>query len=152
MLEGVGSLEVLGQVPNRNVGDEHPVQPAYFMSFSEDPEGARAHGRGGHHLLELTAPDEFLLRVRDCLPPCSSNCRFLTVEWIRIEYGKTWLVDEDPGPAAGLHCQYHCKPVKFEDEKEWRLQIMFLHSFRIQNDTLKFRWGNGIGGLFKIRK
>ena len=146
-LEGVGSYNVPGQGHSRNVSDDHPVKPAYFMSFSETSEGALTHGRDKHYLLEFSAPAQFRDWVRRNLPECGADT-FVKVDWIRIEYGKTMDVDSDPGPSEGWNRQFHCKPEEFADEREWRLQIRFLHSFRIQ----KFRRGGEIQDMFALLK
>ena len=140
-LEGIGSFKGPDGI-NRDVFDEHPGRPAYFMSFSKDRAGALTHGRENHRVLKLSDPIGFQGEIKALLPTCG----FVEVEWIKIEYGKTFEVLDDPGSRT-LHRKYRCKPDEFADEREWRLQIQFMHSFRIQNDTLKFRWGR-IGNFF----
>lgn len=140
--EGIGSYVIPGGPNVGDVSDDYPIQPAYFMSFSEDPNAAQKHGDCG---LELRRPHEFLEKIKKELPSCSS---FVKVEWIKIEYNKTNEVDTHPSPSESLYRKFHCKPENFADEKEWRLQIQFLHSFRIQNQTLKFKWGQSVGTHF----
>jgi len=145
-LEGVGSYRGPDGIVSRDVSDDHPTQPAYFMSFSSEVVGARTHGREGHHVLRLCHPLRFQDEIRrNCLPTCG----FVKLTWIKIEYVKTLDVADDPGPETWYR-KYRCKPDRYADEREWRLQIQFMHSFRIQNDTLEFRWGQGIGKFFTM--
>ena len=147
-LEGIGSFEVEGQVLNRNVSDDHPVHPVYCLSFSETPEAARTMGRDSHEyqVLELLDP----AGLRQMIQSKLLSPEFIKVEWIQMEYTKTLVVTKDPGSGV-WHRQYHCKPEKFKMEREWRLQILFKkNSFRIQNDTLEFRWGRDIGQYFEV--
>ena len=142
-LEGLGGFKIKGQVPNRNVFDQSPFRPAYFMSFSEDIEGTQAQGRKNYPVLQLNEPEEFRDLIKKHLP---SDC--IAINWIKIDYCKTWEVDEDPG-AGYFHRQYCCKPARFADEREWRLQIRFKFDFPIQNDTLKFDWRERLGVFFR---
>ena len=132
--EGRGSYEIPRLGPFHNVSDDYPIQPAYFMSFSEDPNAASEYG--DYHL-RLEDPARFLEQIKIALPHCSE---FMKVEWIKMEYGKSMELDQHPSPGEGFHRQFRCKPAKFASEKEWRLQMRFVHSFRVQNQTLKFRW------------
>ena len=133
-LEGIGSYDIRHRGRSHDVSDDYPIQPAYFMSFSEDPNAAKEYG--DHHL-RLVDPDGLLEEIKAAFPSCSG---FVRVAWIKIDYGKTMGIEKDPGPSEGFHRQFHCKPKKFASEREWRLQIRFIHSFRVQNQTLKFRW------------
>ena len=140
-LEGIGSYDLPNGIHVHDVTDEYPIQPAYFMSFSEDSAAARKYG--DYHLT-LADPIKFRESVRTMLP---SNPDFVHVSWIKMKYRKTMKVDQDMG-VESIQRKLHCKPVEFSDEKEWRLQIQFMHSFRIMNDTLKFRWPK-VGHCFR---
>ena len=142
-LEGIGSYVLPNGILVRDVGDEHPVQPAYLMSFSEDSKSARQYG--DHHLM-LIDPDGFRETIVKELP---SFPGFVKVSWIAMEYCKTMIVDQDMG-AESVRRKLRCKPAEYSHEKEWRLQIQLMHSFRIMNDTLKFRW-RSIEGHFDAR-
>jgi len=149
-MEGVGSHEEIGRnVMNRDVFDEYPGQPAFFMSFSETVEGARAFGRCSekHRLLEVQNPKVLRDEIRKAL----LNTEFVEVGWLKMEYGKTMEVDHELDLIEASQRKYCQKPEKYRIEREWRLQIFFCHSFRTINDTLKFRWGN-IGKLFKYSR
>ena len=74
---------------------------------------------------------------------------FVRVEWLKMNYNKTLKIEQHPSPREGWQRQFHSKPKRYADEKEWRLQIRFLHSFRIQNYTLKFRWPS-VGHCFDV--
>ena len=143
-LEGVGSYEDAAGNVFEDVSDKHPLQPAYFMSFSETPEGAKTFGREDRLILELWDPGEFRDSIKKVLP----DCGFVKVRWLQIEYIKDWVVLDESTDPTGLNRKFRCKPKEFAQEKEWRLQIQFMHSFRIQNDVLKFRWGRKFGHFF----
>ena len=134
---------------NCDVFDEYPGQPAFFMSFSETVEGARAFGRcrEKHRLLEVQNPKELRDEIRKVLP----NTGFVEVGWLKMEYGKTMEVDHELDLIEASQRKYCQKPEEYRIENEWRLQIKFIHSFRTINDTMKFRWGN-IGKLFNYSR
>ena len=50
--EGVGSHLMKDGTKSKDVSDDFPVQPAYFMCFSESPGGSQACGRSDHKILE----------------------------------------------------------------------------------------------------
>ena len=133
-LEGIGSYDIAGQGHYHNISDDYRLQPGYFMSFSEELEAAQ---KFGDFPLELNDPIRFLEGIKGQLPPIGG---FVRVKWIKMGYGKTREIARHLGPSEGWHRQFHQKPEKFAQEREWRLEIRFLQSFRIQNCTLKFRW------------
>lgn len=133
--EGVGSHLMKDGIESKDVSDDFPVQPAYFMCFSESPKGSQACGRSDHRILRLRNPDCFLKAIKSRLPESS----FVVVKWIKIEYTKQDLL-EDWNPSATFHRKFHCKFPEFASEREWRLQIQFMHSFHIMNDDLRFHW------------
>ena len=61
-MEGIGSYTVAGRRHN-DVADEHPVFPAFIMSFSEMPLPAY-----GKYVLKLSNPDELCKQVAERLP------------------------------------------------------------------------------------
>lgn len=133
-LEGKGSYVIPSGHAVHNVSDDYPIQPAFFMSFSEAADAAKQYG-DSH--LRLDDPVKFLRQIKKELPSYSG---FVRVEWKKMKYDKTLEIERHPGPRELLQRQFDSKPLEFADEREWRLQIQFLHSFRIQNHTLKFRW------------
>ena len=43
-LEGIGSYDIPYGVRVCNISDDYPVQPTYFLSFSEDPNATKKFG------------------------------------------------------------------------------------------------------------
>ena len=135
--EGVGDYEFEGIV-NQDVCKDRPNQPAFFMSFSETIEGSLTCDRNkeNHLVLELNNPEGLSNFIKQNLL-CSN---FVNVKWIQVKYGKPEKVNHDLNPKETWERKYHYKTEEYKCEREWRLQIMFLHSFRILNDDLKFGW------------
>ncbi len=144
--EGVGDYEFEGIV-NQDVCKDRPNQPAFFMSFSETIEGSLTGDRNKetHVVLELNNPEDLSNYIKQNLL-CSN---FVNVKWIQIKYGKPEKVDHDLSPRESGERKYYYKTEEYKIEREWRLQIMFLHSFRILNDDLNFGWMHA-GRFFKI--
>ena len=139
--EGIGTYEV-GNIRNVDVADSRPIQPAYFMSFSEDVEATRRFG--GKHYLVLNDPVELMERVKAALPP-----KITSVTWQRIRYDKSMNLDRDPTPSESKKRKYFSKPESFSHEKEWRLFVLFRHRLRLMNETMKLDVGN-LQGVFKL--
>ena len=52
---------------------------------------------------------------------------------------KTMKLDQELSLKNHWNRKYFWKPQEYADEKEWRLIVTFLHSFRILNKTLKIK-------------
>lgn len=139
-MEGVGSYKIDG-ILHRDVSDDRPIQPAFMMSFSADVEATKKFGK---YYCVLQDPGEFEKRLRNALPPGITS-----VEWGEVEYTKTMELDSLPSPSDDLRRKYFCKPERFSDEKEWRILISFLHTFRPLNKTMKIA-ASGLNDLFSV--
>ena len=140
-MEGIGSYEV-DDVRNIDVADSRPIQPAFFMSFSEDADATRKFGE--NHYLVLNDPVKLMEKVKLALPPKITN-----VTWQRIRYDKNMQLDRHPKPSVLSERKYFSKPESFSYEKEWRLFVLFRHSLRLMNETMKLDVGN-LQGVFKL--
>lgn len=141
-LEGVGSYKLDG-ILHKDVSDSKPIQPVFLTSFSAEPEATR---KFGNYYFVLRDPEELRKRVQHALPP-----EITEVTWQKMEYTKTMQVARDIGPSENWARKYLCKPEKFSDEQEWRLFILFRHSFRLLNRTMKICIGN-LHGVLDLRK
>ena len=117
-----------------DIGDDAPIQPAFLISFSSEPVATRKFGK---HYLVLNDPNELRKRVEHALPP-----RITKVSWRKIEYAKKFRVDRDLGASENWNRKFFSKSESFSDEKEWRLFVLFVDSFRLFNRTMKLHVGN----------
>ncbi len=141
-LEGIGSYKWKG-INHIDVGDENPIQSVFIMSFSDE---AAATKKFGEHYFVIRDPEELKKRVQSKLPPCITE-----VKWKKIKYTKTTKVEKDLSPSEAWCRKYCSKPKKFSCEREWRLFILFRHSFRLLNDTMKVYVGD-LTGIFSLKK
>ena len=133
--EGVGSYTVDGML-HRDVADEHPIFPAFIMSYSEV-----ALPEYGKFILRLSNPPGLCGGIRDRVPERSR------VRWHRVIYDKTEDLDTVPGPSDDWARKHYSKPACFAHEREWRLAIFLPPPLRLLNDTLKLHVGNLHGFL-----
>lgn len=139
-LEGVGSYNLPNGVTTNDVGDHAPIQPTFVLSFSEVPLS-----QYGEYVLKVQNPTELKKCVERRLPQGISE-----VEWRKIRYNKKMLVESHPSPSEDWIRKHYSKPRKYENEREWRLVIRFLHSFPILNKTLKLSVGD-LQSLFRLQ-
>ena len=141
-LEGVGSHE-LDSVLINDISDSTPIQPVFFMSFSAVAGATR---KFAEHYFVLRNPRELEQRVKAALPPDITE-----VAWKKIEYTKTMRVHHFLNPSEAWHRKYFCKPERFAGEEEWRLFVLFRHSLRLLNETMKLHVGD-LAGLFQLMR
>lgn len=132
-LEGIGSYDVRG-LRHTDLSDSIPIQAVFMMSFSAEAYATKKFGR---HCLAVHDPQELLRRVKGALPPSITS-----VEWRKITYTKTTQVQRTLMPCEDWNRKYFQKPPHFSEEQEWRLFVLFQHSFRLLNNTMKVAVGN----------
>ncbi len=133
-LEGKGSYRVGDGPCVHDVSDDDgsAVHPAFLPSFSEVP----LLEKYGAYVLKFARPLELREHIEQEL---LRGTDIIKVELRKIEYSKTEQLEAHPSPTEDWNRKYFSKPEKFAREKEWRLLILFRHSFPILNDTLKLR-------------
>lgn len=110
--------------------DDSAIQPAFILCFSEAPLPEKY----GNYVLKFARPLELKEHIKKQLLP---EADVIKVELRKVAYGKTMQLEAHPSPTEDWNRKYFSKPEKFADDKEWRLLILFRHSFPILNDTLK---------------
>lgn len=134
-LEGIGTYKSGGQT-YRDVTDERPIQPTFFLSTSEIPME-----KFGRYIFKIhTQKLKEQVKERFVVPES-------TIRWKRIEYGKSVECDTPLGVGEDWNRKHYSKPLEFADEKEWRLVIRLPTTLRILNHTLKLNVGDLHGCL-----
>lgn len=142
-LEGIGSYDLEG-IHHKDVGDDTPIQSVFVMSFSDKAEATKKYGKGSYFVVR--DPEELKKRVQRKLPPCITEVR-----WKKIEYTKTMKIQAPIDPPETWSRKYYSKPERFSDEHEWRLFILFKHTFRLLNHTMKMDV-HDLTGIFRLKK